>query len=312
MRRSGFRLIGPGVTKIMVVYCNGKWSSRDEAVVPADDRGLLYGYGLFETLAVRGGRPRFVSLHLGRLFDSAPLLGINLPWEKGEIAALLEDTAARNDTAEGALRLTVTAGVGPAFEAGGGSGPLLLITAHPGSAYPGRVHESGLKGRLSGIRRNHRSPLCRVKSLNYLDSLLARRDAVAAGADEAILLNCDGDLAEGAATNLFFVKGDRLCTPALESGALPGVMRRIVLGLVRGSGGGDALPAGLEVEEGVFRLADLLAADEAFLTNSLLGVAPLVLMNGRAVGGGKPGSVTGALQGLQLTVEEETINGKGF
>lgn len=261
------------------VWAGGRWRPAAEAALPAGDRGLLHGHGLFETVRVTGGRPALVERHLDRLYASAPLVGLELPWSRAELAALAAEAPARAGLREGAVRLTVTAGPGPAFGPGGPPG--LVVAARPPTPLPPRA-----RAVVASFPRNHRSPLARVKSLSYLENVLARREAAARGADEALLLNGEGELAEGAATNVFFVRGGRLCTPAVACGALPGVMRGLVLALA-----GDLLP----VEEGRYRLADLAAAEEAFLTNVLVGVWPLVAVEGRPLGDGRPGPVTLAL-----------------
>lgn len=278
------------------VYVNGKWLPAGSATVDAADRGLLYGYGLFETLRVRRGRPALVERHLDRLFRSAPVLGLDLPWDTEALAGLVADCAARNGVAEGGVRLTVTAGPGPAFAPGGGA-PGLVLTARRGPLYPEDAYARGYRAAIATVRRNHRSPLAGVKSLNCLDNLLARREAAARGADEALLLNVDGELAEGAATNLFFVRRGRLCTPEVECGALPGVARGVVLERASGGAGGSpGLPGVMAVEAGRYGPEALLEADEAFLTNALMGVMPLVAVDGRPVGDGRPGPTTSWLR----------------
>lgn len=279
---------------VNLLYVNGEWVSASEARVAAADRALLFGYGLFETVRVHRGRALCLPRHLARLRRSAPVLGLALPWSAEEIGALVSEAVARHSNAggsspglmEGAVRLTVTAGPGPVAASGGGP-PGLVISVREGEPYPPALYERGFRAVWASGRRNHRSPLCRVKSLNFLDNLLARREAEERGADEALLLNADGDLAEGAVTNVFFVRGDRLCTPDLGSGALPGVARGVLLDLI-----GVERGLGLSAEQGRYSPADLLAADEAFLTNALLGVMPLVAVDGRPVGTGRPGPVT--------------------
>lgn len=271
---------------VQVVHVNGEWLNGSEAFISAADRALLFGYGLFETVRVRRGRPLCLPRHLARLRRSAPVLGLALPWSAEELGALITGAVTRQALTEGSVRLTVTAGPGPVSASGGGPAGL-MISVRVGEPYPPELYERGFRAVWASGRRNHRSSLCRVKSLNFLDNLLARREAEERGCDEALLLNADGDLAEGAVTNVFFVQGDRLCTPHLGSGALPGVARGVVLDLVDVEKGLGLTPA-----EGRYAPADLLAADEAFLTNALLGVMPLVEIDGRPVGTGRPGSVT--------------------
>lgn len=279
------RVVG-GVSALDAIYVDGRWVGAAEARLAVADRGFLFGYGLFETVRVHRGRTPFLPRHLARLRRSAPVIGLELPWPAEALGALVAEAVERNALAEGAVRLTVTAGPGPATASGGGP-PGLVVSARGGEPYPAALYEQGFRAAWASVRRNHRSPLCAVKSLSFLDNLLARREAAERGADEALLLNADGDLAEGAVTNLFFVRGERLCTPARESGALPGVVRGVLLDLVRAD-----RELGLKVEEGRYGPSDLLAADEAFLTNALLGVMPLVAIDGRPVGAGRPGPVT--------------------
>lgn len=268
------------------VYVDGRWVDAEEARVAAADRGLLFGYGLFETIRVHRGRMPFLPRHLARLRRSAPVLGLTLPWPPEGLGSLLAEAVARHGVDDGALRLTVTAGPGPAAVSGGGA-PGIVISVRSGVPYPPELYERGFKGVWASVRRNHRSPLCRVKSLNFLDSLLARREAERGEADEALLLNSDGELAEGAITNVFFVRGDRLLTPEPASGALQGVTRGILLDLLCADRDLE-----LRVEEGRYPPADLTGADEAFLTNALLGVMPLVAIGDAPIGAGRPGPVT--------------------
>lgn len=278
------------------VCVNGEWVPAGAARVDAADRGLLYGYGLFETIRVWRGRPILLERHLDRLFASAPVVGLTLPWDRDTLARLVAECAVRNGVEEGGVRLTVTAGPGPAF-APGGAAPGLVLTARRGPLYSEDAYGRGYRAVIAAVRRNHRSPLAGVKSLNYLDNLLARREAAARGADEALLLNVNGELAEGAATNLFFVRRGRLCTPEVACGALPGVARGRVLELARpAAAAGEA--GWVAVEAGRYGPEALVEADEAFLTNALMGVMPLVAVDGRPVGDGRPGPVTQYLQGL--------------
>lgn len=267
-----------------MVFLDGAWVPAEEARVPADDPGFLYGAGLFETMLVADGRVPLARRHLRRLAEGAQALGLPLPMSAEALEAVLAETVRRNGMAEGSMRLTLS-GVPRA----GGKGTL-LVTARPGRPYAEELYERGFSAAWARARRNHLSPLSRVKSLCYLDSLLARQEARRAGADEALFLNAAGFLAEGAASNVFFVAGGRVRTPGLDSGALPGVARGLVLEL--------AGRAGMETEEGAYGPGALLGADEAFLTNALMGVMPLVAVGGRPIGDGRPGPVSRRLREL--------------
>jgi branched-subunit amino acid aminotransferase/4-amino-4-deoxychorismate lyase len=159
-----------------------------------------------------------------------------------------------------------------------------MLFAREVTEYPPELRERGMAAVLSGVRRNETSPLARVKSLNYLDNLLAREEARRSGAGEALLLNTRGFIAEGAASNVFLARDGTLLTPAVEAGALPGITRQLVMEL--------AGEEGLAVEEANVALPDLFGAGEAFLTNSVMEVMPLVSVDGRPVGPGRPGPLT--------------------
>lgn len=265
----------------MWTYVNGDWLPSEEARVSVADRALRYGLGLFETMLVTGGRVPLLERHLGRLYASCPVLGIPFGIGEGDVGAVVAEAVvaeavARNDIQEGVARLMVTAGVE-------GGTPGFIVTCRAGKPYDAVAYERGFAGVWAVSRRNHLSPLARVKSLNFGDSYLEWRRALEAGADEAIFLNVAGELAEGSVTNLFLVRGSRLLTPAVGCGALPGIARGMVI-------------EGEPVEEGRLRADDLEAADEAFLTNALLGIMPLVRLGGRAIGDGRPGPLTSALR----------------
>lgn len=218
------------------------------------DRGLLYGDGLFETMLVRGGRVPLLRRHLDRLAESASLIDLTLPPDVADRVA--SDAAALGD---GAIRLTVTRGTGRrGYDPPPDAQPTVLVQASPYSP-PSRPWRAVI---AQGVRANPASILWRIKSLSALEKVMARTEAVRAGADEALLLNGEGALAEGAATNLFLVIGDEAVTPPLSAGCLPGVARGVML--ERGA------------RERTLHLTSLQDATEAFLTNALAGVIPLV------------------------------------
>ncbi|BDG60458.1 aminotransferase class IV [Caldinitratiruptor microaerophilus] len=225
------------------------------------DRGLLLGDGLFETARIYAGRVPLLERHLQRLREGAAVLGIPVP--RGIEEAALR-TVAACAVRDGVLRVTLTRGPGPrGLDLPPEPAPTLLVQVEP---FAGRAPEP-LRAALVSLRRDSRSPLTRLKTTSSLASVLARAEARAAGAGEALLLNTDGFVAEGAATNLFWVRDGVLRTPATAAGCLPGIARGLVLELARA--------LGLPVAEGLFPPDDLAAADEAFLTSALLELAPL-------------------------------------
>jgi branched-chain amino acid aminotransferase len=254
------------------VYLNGAFVAAAEARIDASDRGLSLGDGLFETIAVAGGRVKRIPAHLARLKAGAQILDLRLPWLEAELAAALEGTAAVNRLSAGALRLTVTRGPGPrGLSPPAKCYPTLLIAPHSGAPPAGPVRAVI----ATETRRNERSPLARIKCLSSLDNLLARREAIKRGADDALLLNTQGRVAEATASNLFLVLEGELVTPPVADGALPGVVRA-------------AIVAALGAREQSIAPEDLSRASQAFLTNAL-GVRVLGAIDGRPLGEGKPG-----------------------
>ncbi len=270
-------------------YCliDGDLEPEAEAAVPVRDRGLLYGDGLFETFRAYRGHPFRLGEHWERLAASASFLGIRLPALDPE--ALVARLLTANGLADATVRVTLTRGDEPSGpRPGGGAGaPRVLVQARP--LRPGLeelARRGGAGRRLPWPLRAGGLPLHAHKTLAYLPSVLALG---AVGADEEPLLeNTAGHVAEGATTNLFWVSGGRLRTPAPEAGCLPGIARGLVLGAAREQDRG--------VEEGLFPWTDLAGAEEAFLTNSVVEVVPLVRLDGAPLGSGEPGPVTRSLQ----------------
>ena len=249
-------------------WLNGELLPRSEARVPIDDRGFLYGAACFETLRAFGGAIFRLDRHLDRLEAGLRAIGVETP-PRAELQAAIAATLEANALPEARVRLTVSAGTGgarPGLEPAGA--PLVLVTAQPvpDTVTPARA----LVAR--GTRVTADRPLPFAKTVNYLGPLLALDEARRAGLDQALLLDLDGDVVEASTANIFAVLGgeggaDLLFTPPLEAGALPGVTREAVLECARG--------LGLETAERRLPLAELLAAREALLTNSIAGVQPL-------------------------------------
>ena len=259
------------------VCVNGRFLPASRAQISAADQGFLYGYGLFETILIRAGQPVFLEAHLKRLEAGCAALGITLPFPLATVGRLVHETIGQNGLPEGALRLTISAGADP----GRGPGNLVIFTRP--LPYGPPDFERGLAAGWSAYRRNERSPLVKLKTLNYLENLLAKREAREKGWDEALFLNTAGCVAEGAVSNVFIVRNGRAVTPSDDQGLLPGIMRRIVLK--------TCCELGIPVVERPVAPAELVRADECFLTNSLLVVMPLVKINDRPIGNGKPGPV---------------------
>ena len=266
-----------------IVYLNGKLIPRSQTRISALDYGFLYGYGLFETMRAYGGRVFRLDSHLNRLAQSARVLGISI--EVLELKSAVMDTIQANKLSEARIRITVSIGEGEMTpDLSTCNRPTVLILAENYQPYPGRVYRKGFRAVVSVIRRNSQSPLSLLKSTSYLESILARQEARAAGVDEALCLNEKGFLAEGSMSNIFLVADGILKTPGCESGVLPGITRQTVLEL--------APKLGIDTLECDIRLDELFQAREAFFTSSLIEVMPLTEIGGKLIGSGRPGSVT--------------------
>jgi aminodeoxychorismate lyase len=243
-----------------------------ESGIALRDRGLLYGEGLFETLRVRDHGIEFLDAHLARLAASARDLGIPLPLSTNDLRAVLFEVSRVNGGGDLALRLTLTRGVGGTrLDRDDTTAPTILVTASA-LPEPSPRQAAGLRMVTASFPRNERSPLARHKTLCYLESVLARAQARRAQADEALLMNTSGRVAEAAAANVLLILEGTLVTPSIDEGALPGILRGAVLRA--------AVAAGLSIEERPVLPDELFRTPEVFLTNSLLGLAPVASLDG--------------------------------
>ena len=282
-----------------IIYFNGSLVPFSQVRLSPLDYGFLYGYGVFETMRAYSGRIFRLEKHLARLSRSAKFLGIDSEMDILHLEKAVYDTLRANNLSEARIRLTLSGGEGettPNLPTQGA--PTMLIVARSYTPYPSQVYQQGFKAIVSHIRRNTQSPLSTLKSLNYLDSLLARQEAKLAAADEAVLLNEQGFLAEGSTSNIFLVSGNALLTPSEDSGILPGITREVVLEL--------AASLSIKTMERKIALEELIQADEAFFTNSLIEIMPFTQLSGQKIGSGKAGTVTqrltAAYQGLVKTI----------
>lgn len=272
------------------IYINGALVLREEARISPLDRGILYGYGLFETMRSYGGHVFSLDRHLARLMHSAGKIGLNAGLDPDAIGQAIYKTLEANECPDARIRLTVLAGEGERGLTLPTPGALtIIIVAERLVLPPPRAYKEGLCAVVASTRRNSRSLLAGIKSINYLDNLVAQSEAVTAGADQAILLNELGFVAECSTSNIFMVVGGQLLTPSVESGILPGVTREKVIEL--------ALNLGVAVVEEEISLAVLLRADEAFMTNSIIEVMPVTAVDGKPVGSGMVGEITEKLMG---------------
>lgn len=273
-----------------IVYLNGKMVPATGARLSINDHGFLYGYGLFETMRAYDGKIFMLDWHLQRLMGSAGPAGLGERLLGVDLDKVCKDVLAVNGHSSARLRITITGGATGAFPWMGDDGQLtVLVTARPFTPPPAKQYERGYRAMIASLRRCSQTPLSGVKSVSYIVSVLAKREATAAGADEALLLNDEGYLAEGGSTNVFFVKEGRLVTPSRRSGILPGITREIVIELAK--------EKGIPVSEGTVGISTIKQSQEAFLTASTLEVMPLTEVrdaegNTAKVGDGKPGDVT--------------------
>jgi branched-chain amino acid aminotransferase len=268
------------------VYVDGKFYPQSEAKVNVFDHGLLYGDGVFEGIRAYNGRVFKLERHMDRLFHSAKAIDLKIPHTKDAIAKIVLETCRRNDMKEGYIRPIITRGVGDLGldPRKCKSGPSIIVIAQPSINLLGKVYERGLKMVTSSYRRVPPQSLSpSIKSLNYLNNIMAKVEANQYGADEALLLDIHGYVSEASAENFFIVRNHAIVTP-FTSTNLPGVTRETVLEL--------APSLHLESKEQLFTLYDVWAADEAFITGSAAEVAPVVEVDGRTIGDGKPGSTT--------------------
>lgn len=256
----------------MHVFLNGRFVPEAGAVVSVFDRSFLYGDGLFETLRVHGGRPFAWAEHLERLQRGAEFLRLHVPYAPDELRDFAGRLIALNQMPEAVLRLTLSRGSGPrGYSPRGADQPVLVMTLHPAPLIDPR-HPPQWRLITASVRLPAGEALAHFKTCNKLPQILARAEADEAGADEALLLNTDGFVAEAASSNLFWIVDGAVCTPPLEFGALPGVTRGVVLEICR--------ELGLPTREVSSRLEELRRAEGVFLTLSTLGAVEALALDG--------------------------------
>ncbi len=268
------------------IWIDGKWYEKDQAKVSVFDHGLLYGDGVFEGIRAYGGRIFRLKQHLDRLYASAKAIWIDVPMPQDEMVALCEESIRINDLKDAYIRLLVTRGVGDlGLDPRKCAKPSIVCIADKIALFPSGVYERGLTMMTAPTPVNHREGLSpRVKSLNYLAHILAKIEAVAAGVDEALMLESTGEVAEGVGENVFCITNHTLRTPPAYAGILRGVTRDAVIELARG--------AGYDVREESLNRYDLYTADEVFLTGTAAEVVGVVKLDGRKIGCGSVGKVT--------------------
>jgi branched-chain amino acid aminotransferase len=294
------------------VNVNGRVSDQEQAVISVFDHGFLYGEGIYETLRTYNGQPFLFDRHMQRLRNSAGMLVLTVPLSDAEIAARFRDTVAAaglggSPDREAYIRILVTRGIGElTYDPATCPTPSVVVIVKPHVEVAADWIERGVRVSLVGVVRNHPSsvnPL--IKSNNLLNNALAMQEAFRRGAVEGVMRNYRGELAECTQSNLFVVKNGAALTPPIDAGLLPGITRAFLFEV----GAGRGIP----VREQVLHDDDLLGADEAFFTSSTRELVPIVAVDQRAIGSGKPGPVTHALlqafrsKAQELTRERQAV-----
>jgi branched-chain amino acid aminotransferase len=268
------------------VYINGKFYDKADAKISVFDHGLLYGDGVFEGIRVYDGKVFKLREHVDRLFESARVIKLEIPLSREQMARAIQDTVAANGKRNGYIRPIVTRGSGTlGLDPRKTTDPQVIVIVDDIALYPPELYENGLEIATVATIRNHPAALNpRVKSLNYLNNILAKIEGIQQGCLESLMLNHKGEIAECSGDNIFLVKGGSLYTPPIDAGILKGVTRDVVIDLAR--------EARVRVEEIALTRHDVFIADECFLTGTAAEIIPVVKCDGRPIGTGKPGPIT--------------------
>lgn len=282
------------------VNLNGTLVPKEDAKISVYDHGLLYGDGVFEGLRIYSRRIFRLQEHLDRLWESARAIMLEIPMTKEQMASEMNRTVEANGLVDGYIRLVITRGAGSlGLDPNRTSNPQVIIIADKISLYPQEYYETGLEIVTASTIRNHPAALNpRIKSLNYLNNILAKIEGLRAGCVEALMLNHKGEVSECTGDNIFVIRKGELYTPSIDSGILGGITRDVVLEL--------ASKAGIKTHEVAMTRHDVYVADECFLTGSAAEVVPVVKVDQRPIGTGKVGPIT--LQLIRL-FREETVRG---
>ena len=270
----------------MKIYIDGKFYSKNSAKISVFDHGLLYGDGVFEGIRAYNGRVFKLKEHIDRLFYSAKAILLDIPISHAEVMRATVETCRKNQLRDGYIRLLVTRGIGTlGLNPNRCERPSVIIIAGTIQLYPPSLYAKGMNIVTVATTRNlHNAVNPAIKSLNYLNNILAKIEANNAGVEEAIMLNAGGFVAECTGDNIFIIKDGKLFTPPLSAGALYGITRQTVIDLAR--------EAGHEVNEPNLTRYDLFNADECFLTGTGAEIIPVTKIDGRVIGNGKPGPIT--------------------
>ncbi|KIL44738.1 branched-chain-amino-acid transaminase [Jeotgalibacillus soli] len=285
-----------------LIFLDGEYVSKENAVISVYDHGFLYGDGVFEGIRAYNGNVFRLEEHLVRLYDSAKSILLDVPYTKEEMADIVVETLRRNNLTDAYIRLVVSRGVGNlGLDPFTCKRPSVIIIAEALSLFPKELYDSGIEIVTVASRRNRSDVLSpKVKSLNYLNNILVKIEAGLAGVPEALMLNDQGYVAEGSADNVFIIRDNKILTPPGYVGALEGITRNAIIEVAK--------EKGYDMQEAVFTRHDVYVADEVFLTGTAAEVIAVVKVDGRIIGDGKPGSVTQELlQSFRMLVQEDGV-----
>jgi branched-chain amino acid aminotransferase len=268
------------------VYINGKFFAKEDAKVSVYDHGLLYGDGIFEGIRCYSGKVFRLEEHLERLYQSARAIMLNMPIGPEKLAEDIYETLRRNNFVDAYIRLVVTRGAGSlGLDPFKTSDPQVIIITDKIALYPAEYYEKGLELITASTIRNHPAALSpRIKSLNYLNNIMAKMEGLQAGCVEALMLNHKGEISECTGDNIFLVREGRLQTPPIDAGILEGITRNVVIEL--------AEQMGIPCDQIPLTRHDVFIADECFLTGTAAEVIPVVKLDKRPIGGGAVGPIT--------------------
>jgi branched-chain amino acid aminotransferase len=270
----------------MKIYLNGSFVEKDDAKVSVFDHGYLYGDGVFEGIRAYNGKIFRLDEHLERLYNSAHTIMLNISLSKIEMQDIVIETLKLNKLKDAYIRLIVSRGVGDlGLDPRKCSGPVTVIIADKINLYPQKFYQEGLEIITVPTRRNVTEAVNpQIKSLNYLNNIMAKIEAIHCGYEEAIMLNNSGYVVECSGDNIFILSESKLYTPSSHLGALKGITQEVVKELAK--------KRGIEVVSQVFSRHDVYNSQECFLTGTAAEIIPVVKVDGRTIGTGKPGSVT--------------------
>ncbi|MBM4054392.1 MAG: aminodeoxychorismate lyase [Planctomycetes bacterium] len=273
-----------------VIFLNNTIVETSKASLSAFDRGFLYGDGLFETIRAYNKKPFTLEDHIARLSNSAQFLSIPFRYTCDQIRQIIAQLLEKNCLSDAYIRMTLSrGGNAEGFIPFQISEPTFVIHAKPLVPYPAILYTTGVKLITSKIQKSTTCPISRHKTLNYLTNYLIKKEALAAGVHDALVLNTEGNVTECSVSNIFFVKDKAVVTPCLEANILPGVTRRIVITLCRENG--------IHLTEKLFGLDEIVMADEVFITNSLMEIMPVTAIDGKSIGDSLPGEITRFISG---------------